>query len=170
MPKSLPKSNPKSTPKSLRSQPQTLEQIPEQEKPAQQIPDQPIIPPTIKPEILTGSALLQKVKELGRISKKEKARACGYLTVNKNGLERVNLLKFMNAMIDAINPDPEDKSTGKVGRSASYRVSVQRNGNLLIGSTYTQQMGLNPGDELEIRLGRKHIQLRPLELEVSEDI
>jgi AbrB-like transcriptional regulator len=114
-------------------------------------------------EILTGSALLQKVKELNHLSKKEKAIACGYTSVTQNGRDRVNIIKFVNAIIDAINPDPEDKTTGKVGRSASYRVSVQRNGNLLIGSTYTQQMGLNPGDQLEIRLGRKHIQLRPMD-------
>ncbi len=113
--------------------------------------------------MLTGDELLQKVKELDHLSKKEKARACGYITVNKNGRDRVNLIKFLNAMMDAINPDSSIKGTGKVGRSASYRVSVQRNGNLLIGSTYTEQMGLNPGDELEIRLGRKHIQLRPMD-------
>jgi len=113
--------------------------------------------------MFTGDELLQKVKELDHLSKKEKARACGYITVNKNGRDRVNLIKFLNAMMDAINPDSSIKGTGKVGRSASYRVSVQRNGNLLIGSTYTEQMGLNPGDELEIRLGRKHIQLRPMD-------
>lgn len=114
---------------------------------------------------LTGDELLHKVKELNHLSKREKARACGYITVNKNGQDRVNLIKFMSAMMDAIDPDSVSKGVGKVGRSASYKVSVQRNGNLLIGSTYTQQMGLNPGDELEIRLGRKHIQLRPMEEE-----
>jgi len=40
---------------------------------------------------------------------------------------------------------------------------VQSNGNLLIGSAYTTQLGLKPGDEFEITLGRKHIHLKQLE-------
>lgn len=61
---------------------------------------------------------------------------------------------------------------GGGGRSASYRITVQSNGNLLIGSAYTKQMGLKPGDEFEISLGRKHIRLTQLGSgdEVEEDI
>jgi hypothetical protein len=115
-----------------------------------------------QPVMLTGDALLQKVKELENLSKEEKAKACGYSTVTKNGQERVNLMKFYNAVMDADGLNLDGKGNGKGGRSASYRVSVQKNGNLLIGSAYTQQMGLQPGDELEIRLGRKHIRLHLL--------
>jgi len=32
---------------------------------------------------------------------------------------------------------------------------VQSNGNLLIGSAYTKQLDLKPGDEFEISLGHK---------------
>ncbi|NEP28504.1 AbrB-like transcriptional regulator, partial [Moorena sp. SIO3I6] len=35
--------------------------------------------------------------------------------------------------------------------------------NLLIGSAYTKQMGLEPGDQFEITLGRKHIHLKQLD-------
>lgn len=49
------------------------------------------------------------------------------------------------------------------GRSASYRLTVQSNGNLLIGSAYTKQLDLKPGDEFEINLGRKHIRLKQVE-------
>jgi AbrB family looped-hinge helix DNA binding protein len=38
-------------------------------------------------------------------------------------------------------------------------VSVHKNGQIVIGSTYTQEMGLKPGDEFEIKLGYKHIHL-----------
>jgi len=38
---------------------------------------------------------------------------------------------------------------------------VQGNGNLLIGKAYTALLDLNPGDEFEIKLGRKQIQLIP---------
>jgi hypothetical protein len=115
-----------------------------------------------KIEPLTGQALVQKVKELDHLSREEKAKACGYYTVTKSGTARVNMMKFMNALIEAegIQIDSTQNGNGRGGRSASFRITVQSNGNLLIGSTYTKQMGLNPGDEFEISLGRKHIRLR----------
>jgi hypothetical protein len=118
-----------------------------------------------QPEPLTGHELINKVKELGNLSKEEKARACGYYTVTKNGVERVNMMKFLNALIDAegIELDSSANGHGRGGRSASYRISVQSNGNLLIGSAYTKKMSLKKGDEFEITLGRKHIHLRQIE-------
>ncbi len=118
-----------------------------------------------KPEPLTGEDLINKVKELGDLSKEDKARACGYYTVTKNGIERVNMMKFLNALIDAegIELDSSANGTGRGGRSASYRISVQSNRNLLIGSAYTKKMGLKPGDEFEITLGRKHIHLKQID-------
>lgn len=118
-------------------------------------------------EPLTGEALLSKVKQLDHLSKEEKARECGYYTTTKNGVERVNMMKFLNALIEAegIQLDGKSYSNGRGGRSASYRITVQSNGNLLIGSAYTKQMNLKPGDEFEISLGRKHIRLKQLDLE-----
>lgn len=118
-----------------------------------------------KIEPLAGEALLKKVKELESRSKEEKAKECGYYTITKNGVERVNMMKFLNALIDAegIELDSTSNSNGRGGRSASYRISVQSNGNLLIGSAYTKQMGLEPGDEFEITLGKKHIHLKQLD-------
>ncbi len=123
-----------------------------------------------KSEPLMGEALLQKVKELGTRSKEEKARDCGYFTVTKNGVERVNMMKFYNALIDAegLELDGKASSNGRGGRSASYRISVQSNGNLLIGAAYTKQMDLKPGDEFEISLGRKHIRLKQLDQDEAE--
>jgi len=124
-----------------------------------------------KIEPLAGEELLKKVRELENLSKEEKAKACGYYTVTKNGVERVNMMKFLNALIDAegIELDSVPSANGRGGRSASYRISVQSNGNLLIGSAYTKQMGLQPGDEFEITLGRKHIHLKQLDREEAEE-
>lgn len=118
-----------------------------------------------KMEPLLGEELLKKVKELENVSKEEKAKACGYYTITKNHIERVNMMKFLNALIDAegIQLDSTPNANGRGGRSASYRISVQSNGNLLIGSAYTKQMGLHPGDEFEITLGRKHIRLKQMD-------
>jgi hypothetical protein len=110
---------------------------------------------------LTGQALIDKVKQLENYSKEEKAKACGYFTETKKGVKRVNMMKFLNALIDAegIDLDSSLNGKGKGGRSASYRISVQNNYNLLIGAAYTKQMGLEPGTEFEIIIGRKHIKL-----------
>lgn len=119
---------------------------------------------------LVGEDLLKHVKELESLSKEEKAKKCGYYTVTKNGIERVNMMKFLNALIDAegIQLDSAPSANGRGGRSASYRISVQSNGNLLIGSAYTKQMNLLPGDEFIITLGKKHIRLRQVDSEEKE--
>jgi hypothetical protein len=113
-----------------------------------------------KIEALEGKALTDKVKEMANSSKEEKAKACGYYSVDKNGAERVNMMKFLNALLDAeeISLDTRSNESSR-GRSASYRIAVQSNGALLIGSAYTKQLGLKPGDEFSITLGRKNIKL-----------
>jgi hypothetical protein len=50
---------------------------------------------------------------------------------------------------------------GKGGRKLSYVATVQGNGNLLVGKAYTAMLDLQPGDEFEIKLGRKQIKLIP---------
>lgn len=119
---------------------------------------------TKKNEPLTGSDLLKRVKDLNSLSAEDKAKECGYFTITKDGSERVSMMKFMNALLEAegIELDSRSNGNGRGGRSASYRISVQANGNLLIGSTYTQKMDLQPGDEFEISLGRKHIHLKQI--------
>ena len=116
-------------------------------------------------EPLTGAALLQKVKTLATLSKTQKAKACGYYTVTKGGGERVNLLQFLQALLEAegMTLDGSAVKRGRDGRSAGYRLAVQANGQLLIGTAYTEQMALKPGDAFELVLGRKHIQLKQLD-------
>ena len=125
-----------------------------------------------KTKPLEGEALVKKVKELADLSKEEKARACGYYTATKNGVERVNMMKFLNALLDAegIELDALPEGERRVGRSPSYRVTVQSNGNLLVGSAYTKQLGLKPGDEFIVALGRKHIKLIPISEQENEAV
>ena len=125
-----------------------------------------------KTKPLEGEALVKKVKELADLSKEEKARACGYYTATKNGVERVNMMKFLNALPEAegIELDALPEGERHVGRSPSYRVTVQSNGNLLVGSAYTKQLGLKPGDEFIVALGRKHIKLIPISEQENEAV
>jgi hypothetical protein len=124
-----------------------------------------------KTDPLEGEALLKKVKELDDLSKEEKARECGYLTTTKTGQSRVNMMKFQNALLDAMGMELDGKGdgSGRGGRTPSYRISVQSNGNLLIGAAYTKQMDLHAGDEFLITLGRKHIKLKQVGAEESEE-
>lgn len=109
---------------------------------------------------LTGRALLQKIKELSELSRRETAKRCGYYTLTKNKQLRVNLTDFYDALLAAkgVPLSPEEPKDGR-GREPTYRVSVHKNGQIVIGSTYTEAMGLKPGDEFEIKLGYKHIHL-----------
>ena len=116
--------------------------------------------------MLTGSDLLAKVKELGDVSKSELVRSCGYVSTKKDGTERLNFTAFYEALLGAkgvnLGTDSSGRGTGKAGRSLSYLTKIQFNGNLLVGKAYTAQLGLQPGDEFEIKLGRKQIKLIPL--------
>ncbi|MCG9892202.1 MAG: AbrB family transcriptional regulator [Thermosynechococcaceae cyanobacterium MS004] len=94
-----------------------------------------------------------------------KAKACGYYTVAEDGSERIRVMKFLNALIDAEGIDLDrsaDSREGEIrgGRSASFKVSVQANGNILVGAAYTKRLELKPGDEFEISLGRRQIKLK----------
>lgn len=83
---------------------------------------------------------------------------CGYYSKN-----RVRLVEFYEASVAArgivLNPE---QSRDRRGREPTHRVTVHKNGQIVIGATYTQAMGLNPGDEFEIKLGYKHIHLRQI--------
>lgn len=113
---------------------------------------------------LTGKALLQKVKELSHLPRRETAKRCGYFTTTKDNQTRVNLTDFYDAVLAAkgVPLDPEGTKDGR-GREPTYRVSVHKNGQIVIGSTYTQAMGLKEGDKFEIKLGYKHIHLKQLD-------
>ena len=113
---------------------------------------------------LTGKALLQKVKDLSHLTRRETAKQCGYYTITKDDQTRVNLADFYDALLLAkgIPISPESTKDSR-GREPTYRISVHKNGQIVIGSTYTEEMGLKPGDEFEIKLGYKHIHLKFLE-------
>jgi hypothetical protein len=119
---------------------------------------------------LTGKALLQKLKELSHLSRSEKARECGYFSVSNGEKPRANIGVFISAVLAAkgISLDTESGKDGR-GREASYRVSVHKNGQMVIGAAYTEKMGLQVGDEFEIKLGYKHIHLKQIEADGEEE-
>lgn len=109
---------------------------------------------------LTGKALLSKVKELSHLARREQAKQCGYYTVSKKNQTRITVTDFYDALLVAkgLGLDPESTKDGR-GREPTFRVSVHKNGQIVIGAAYTSAMGLKPGDQFLIKLGYKHIQL-----------
>ena len=112
---------------------------------------------------LMGKELLQRIKEIPTFSRSAKARECGYLSVGKNGITRVNISGFINAILEArgVSLESVNGQDGR-GREATYRVSIHKNGTIVIGASYTEKLGLKAGDEFEIKLGYKHIHLRQI--------
>jgi hypothetical protein len=121
-------------------------------------------------EPLTGKELLAKVKENDGLTKRELAKECGYYTIGKEGQTRVTLAEFYDALLSAkgIQLEPQKSGDGR-GRETTYKLTVHKNGQIVIGSAYTQEMGLKSGDEFQIKLGYKHIHLAKLDAEGNEE-
>lgn len=123
---------------------------------------------------LTGQPLLDKIKELGDVTKDELARATGYVRTKKDGTEAFRFTSMYEAITEAstgVRVGSKSASTGKPGRTLSYVTSVAKNGGCLIGRGYLAQLGAEQGDELDIAVdadaGVITLKLPPLE-EVEE--
>ena len=107
--------------------------------------------------MLTGAELLAKVKDLGDASKSELVRWCGYVSLKKDGSERLNFTAFYEALLEAKGISLA--TTGKkAGRKLSYKTKVQFNGNLMVGRAYITE-AFKPGDEFEIKVSRNSVTL-----------
>jgi len=102
--------------------------------------------------MLTGSDLLAKVKELSDLNKSDLVRECGYIKGDK-----LCFTQFYEALLEA--KGLELSKPAKRGRHLTYKTKVQFNGKLMIGENYVKELGFKPGDEFEIKLGRKSVTL-----------
>ena len=124
----------------------------------------------LQPVPLTGKTLLRKVKKLSHLSKREQAKRCGYYTVTKSGSVKINLASFLEALLAAVDTSLVlETSKERKYREPSYRVKVNKNGQILIRSAYTNLMGLSPGDEFKIKLDGRQIQLLQISHENKVD-
>ena len=121
-------------------------------------------------QMLTGTELLDKVKEVNDVPKTELAKACGYVITKKDGSEQVKFTQFYEALLDAKGVSLGGSSgIGKGGRKLSYKAKVQGTGNLLVGMAYTAMLDLKPGDEFTIKLSeKKGVTLIPVGAEDEE--
>ena len=80
-------------------------------------------------------------------------------------MNRLHFIAFYETLLESKDMHLGAGSSGGEGkpcRSLSYATKFQLNGNLMAGKAYTAQLGPKPGDEFEIKLGRKQIKLIPL--------
>lgn len=105
---------------------------------------------------LIGDDLLARLKELGDVSKTEKAAACGYFSYKSNGTIRYNYTAMYQAISEANGVPLERKVKGK--RSLKWQAQVLTTGAILVGSRYVEELGLKPGDKIGLtRSGKKLI-------------
>ena len=108
-------------------------------------------------EPLTGQKLLETLDKMpANASKSERCRACGYVTPKKDGGERLNFTAFYGALLDAKGV-PTGSDSKKRGRPLSYSTTVLGAGHAVIGSRYIEQIGADPGDQVQIKVDRRRL-------------
>lgn len=111
---------------------------------------------------LTGTALLERVKELGHAKRGDVVRACGYVSLKKDGGERLNFTGFYKALTDAKGLLAESSAEPSQGRRLNYSAAVGREtGQIVIGRRYVEMLGLQGGDRVEIKFSRGQLRLIP---------
>lgn len=111
--------------------------------------------------MLEGQELLDFVKEneSRRLSEADLAREAGYVRTTKTGKEQVLSKRFTSALLAAKGLEI---AIGRApGKTAQYFTHVHASGVILLGKTYSQEFGLQPGDELDIRMEEDGIRLVP---------
>ena len=93
------------------------------------------------------------------MSKIDLVRACGYVSTKNDGGERLNYTGFYEALLEAKGVDVLFK--GSQHDHLDFIATVDSNGDLEIDKEYTELLDLNPGDQFDIKIGRKGFRLVP---------
>lgn len=109
--------------------------------------------------MLTGQDLLSFVKANADMDQNELARETGYVKTTDKGTERLLLSKFHEALLEA--KGLKLKPNRKPGKSARFMTTVHRTGVILVGKTYSEKFGVEPGDVLQIVIEDDAIRLVP---------
>jgi hypothetical protein len=109
--------------------------------------------------MLTGQELLAFVKANSEMDQSELAREAGYMRVAESGKERIMAKQFCEALLEA--KGVAIKVGRRPGKAAQFETTVHKTGVILIGKTYSQKFGVEPGDVLDIVISENSIQLVP---------
>lgn len=109
--------------------------------------------------MLTGADLVSFVQENPNLNQKELARAAGYVRTTETGKEQVLSKRFYQELLAARGVSLH---VGKAsGKTARFETTVHKNGVILVGKTYVEQFGVEPGDVMTIQLEEDGIKLIP---------
>ena len=113
--------------------------------------------------MLSGPELLQFVKANPELATTALARQAGYVTTiakgPNEGQERLLEKAFIKALVAA---QGVQLKTGRApGKTAQFETTVHRNGIVLLGKTYTEKFGVEPGAVLSIQIDDEGIHLIP---------
>ena len=109
--------------------------------------------------MLTGQELLSFVKANPEMDQAQIARGAGYVRTTDKGVERLLTTKLHHALLEA--QGVKLTTARKPGKSAQFVTTVHRTGVILIGRTYSEKFGVEPGDELQIVIEDDSIRLVP---------
>lgn len=109
--------------------------------------------------MLTGQELIAFVKANGDMDQSELAREAGYMRVAESGKERIMAKQFCEALLEA--KGVAIKVGRRPGKTAQFETTVHKTGVILIGKTYSQKFGVEPGDVLDIVISEDAIRLVP---------
>lgn len=99
---------------------------------------------------LKGAELVAKIKDLMNtdLSDEEKCLLCGYRNKKGEPLMRAFQQEILNAF-GIESPSPRRKVTRPI--------KVNKNGSILLGASRVSSAGFQPGDALQVRIGRRKI-------------
>ena len=121
---------------------------------------------TVLLPMLTGPELLSFATENAHLDQGELAKATGYYRITESGKERMLTKQMCEALLEA--KGMSIKSGKRPGKSAQYATTVHRNGVILVGKTYSEKFGVEPGDVLDIIIEEDEIRLVPKTAEVAK--
>jgi bifunctional DNA-binding transcriptional regulator/antitoxin component of YhaV-PrlF toxin-antitoxin module len=117
--------------------------------------------------MLTGQELLAFVKANPETNQRDLAVGAGYTRTTKKG-EQVLVKTFYHALLAAQGTAlPIGRGTGK---PANYITTVHSSGIILLGKTYSEKFGVEPGNELDILIEEDCIRLVPRPLDTAPTV
>jgi len=116
--------------------------------------------------MLTGQELLSFVDSNSQLDQAELAKAAGYYRITDGGKERLLTKQMCEALLEA--KGVSIKSGKRPGKIAQFATTVHRNGVILVGKTYSEKFGVEPGDVLDIVIEDDAIRLVPKGAQVTK--
>lgn len=109
--------------------------------------------------MLTGQDLLDFVTANPDLTPKQLAGEAGYIRQTESGKEQILEKAFTHALLSAKGlPLKAAKAQGK---TAKFETTVHASGVILVGKTYVERFGVEPGTTMAIELDEDCIRLVP---------